>query len=216
MTRVPLKPLTVTREPLELLTLTRVYLSTRNPISRLISDAFRTIASLSKRIISLTGIRNTLIIYACCVTRIELLVGQAGKSSACVMDIIWEELKRNNIDIDKDMLSFYISKCLDEHEELYGAIIIQIDGDNLPNSLCDIYAEMAPNNFGRIMAYLTLVYKFADSLDEETTREAVRRTVEEFKRIDLAKYQVKSSPNNENQTLLGYLVKSLIFAYLHV
>ena len=59
------------------------------------------------------------------------------------MDIIREELKRNNIDIDKDMLSFYISKCLDEHEELYGAIIIQIDGDNLPNSLCDIYTKMA-------------------------------------------------------------------------
>ena len=132
------------------------------------------------------------------------------------MDIIWEELKRNNIDIDKDMPSFYISKCLDEHKELYGAIIIQIDGDNLPNSLCVIYAEMAPNNFGRIMAYLTLVYKFADSLDEETIRGAARRTVEEFKRIDLAKYQVKSSPNNENQTLLGYLVTGLIFAYLHV
>ena len=75
---------------------------------------------------------------------------------------------------------------------------------------------MAPKNFGRIMAYLTLVYKFADSLDEETTREAVRRTVEEFKRIDFAKYQVKSSPNNENRKLLGYLVKMLIFAYLHV
>ena len=132
------------------------------------------------------------------------------------MDIIWEELKRNNIDIDKDMPSFYISKCLYDHEELYGAIIIQIDGDNLPYSLCDIYAEMALTNFGRTMAYLTLVYKFADSLDEETIREAARRTVEEFKRIDLAKYQVKSSPNNENQTLLGYLVKSLIFAYLHV
>ena len=139
-----------------------------------------------------------------------------GKSSACVMDIIWEELKSNDIDIDKDMLSFYISKCLDEHEELYGAIIIQIEGDNLPNSLCNIYAEMALNNFGRIMSYLTLVYKFADSLDEETTREAVRRTVEEFKRIDLAKYQVKSSPNNESRTLLGYLVTGLIFAYLHV
>ena len=87
------------------------------------------------------------------------------------MNILWEELKRNNSDIGKDMLSFYISKCFDEHEELYGAIIIQI-GDNLSNSLCDIYSEMAPNNFGRIMAYLTLVYKFADSLDEETTREA--------------------------------------------
>ena len=75
---------------------------------------------------------------------------------------------------------------------------------------------MAPKNFGRTMAYSTLVYKFAHSLDEETTRETMRRTVEEFKRIDLAKYQVKSSPNNENRTLLGYLVKSVIFAYLHV
>ena len=65
------------------------------------------------------------------------------------------------------MLSFYISKCLDDHEELYGAIIIEIDGDNLPNSLCVLYAKMALNNVGRIMAYLTLVYKFADSLDEE-------------------------------------------------
>ena len=35
------------------------------------------------------------------------------------------------------------------------------------------------------MAYLTLVYKFADSLDEETTREAVRRTVQNLKLIDL-------------------------------
>ena len=137
---------------------------------------------------------------------------QAGKTSACVWDIIWEELKRNNIDIDKDMLSFLIDACLRKYEELYAAIIIQIDGDNLPNSLCAIYTEMAPNNFGRIMSYLTLVYKFADSLDEETTREAVRRTIEEFKRIDLAKYQVKSSPNNEIRTLLGCLVKSLIFA----
>ena len=59
------------------------------------------------------------------------------------MDIIWEELKRNNIEIDKDMLSFYISKCLDEHEKLYGAIVIQI-GDNLPNSLCNIYADWLP------------------------------------------------------------------------
>ena len=80
------------------------------------------------------------------------------------------------------------------------------------NSLCNIYAEMAPNNLGRIMAYLILVDKFANSLDEETTREAVRRTVEEFNRIDLAKYQVKSSPNNEGQTFLGYLVTGLIFA----
>ena len=33
---------------------------------------------------------------------------QAGKSSACVMDIVWEELERNKIDIDNDMLSFHL------------------------------------------------------------------------------------------------------------
>ena len=65
-------------------------------------------------------------IYACCVTRTELLVGQAGKSSACVMDIIWEELKSNNIDIDKDMLSFYISKCLDEQRQMYDSRNVQL------------------------------------------------------------------------------------------
>ena len=53
-------------------------------------------------------------------------MGQAGKSSACVMDIIWEELKRSNIDIDKDMLSFYISKCLDEQREMYDSLSAQL------------------------------------------------------------------------------------------
>ena len=53
-------------------------------------------------------------------------MGQAGKSSACVMDIIWEELKRSNSDIDKDMLSFYISKCLDEQREMYDSLSAQL------------------------------------------------------------------------------------------
>ena len=47
--------------------------------------------------------------------------------------------------------------------------ISQTDRDNLPSILCDIYEKINANNFGRIMAYLTLVYKVADSLDEETT-----------------------------------------------
>ena len=112
------------------------------------------------------------------------------------MDITWGELNSNNIDIDKDTLSFHIDDCLKEHVELYETIIHQTDGDNLPNSLSRISTEMEPNNFGRIIAYLTLVYKVTDSLDEETTRDAVRRTVEEFKR-------------------LSKLMISLVFAYLH-
>ena len=65
--------------------------------------------------------------------------------------------------------------------------------DILPFSLSNIYEQMNLNNFGRLIAYLTLVYKIADSLDEETTRDAVRRTVEAFKLIDLGKYKVKPS-----------------------
>ena len=101
-------------------------------------------------------------IYAYCVTRTEL-TEQAGKSSACVMDIICEELKCNDIEIDKETLSFHINTCLREHEEIYWTAINRMDRDNISAILCDIYEEMNPNNFGRLIAYLTLVYKVRDS-----------------------------------------------------
>ena len=43
-----------------------------------------------------------------------------------------------------------------EHQELFWSNIIKIDGDKLPKRLCDIYTEMAPNYFGRIIMYLNL------------------------------------------------------------
>ena len=33
-----------------------------------------------------------------------------------------------------------------------------MDRDNISAIFCDIYEEMNPNNFGRLIAYLTLVY----------------------------------------------------------
>ena len=61
--------------------------------------------------------------------------------------------------------------------KLFGMVIIQMDKDNLPNSLCSIYEEMCPNNFGRLIAYLTIVYQVADSCEEEIIREAVQRNL---------------------------------------
>ena len=58
-------------------------------------------------------------------------------------------------------------------------------------NLSHIYTEMNPNNFGRIMAYLTLVYKIVDFLEVEIVREAVRKTIQDLKHIDLEKYKVK-------------------------
>ena len=77
--------------------------------------------------------------------------------------------------------------------------------------LCDIYEEMNPNNFGRLIAYLTLVYKIADSYEEEIVREAVQRTVENLKHIDLEKYKVGCFISFK--ALLGQL---LIDWYLHI
>ena len=110
-------------------------------------------------------------------------MGQAGKSSACVMDIILEELKRNNIDIDKDMLSFHISKCLDEQREIYDRQKAQLS----PMCSQPVFEEMNVYNFGRFIAYLEFLYRLSYSCDEETIQEAVRRTVEAFRLIDLKK-----------------------------
>ena len=54
-----------------------------------------------------------------------------------------------------------------------------------------VFEEMYVNNFGRIIAYLTFAYRLSDSCDEETIQEAVRRTVEAFRLIDLEKYKLK-------------------------
>ena len=113
-------------------------------------------------------------------------------------------------------LSFHIDACLREHEDIYGAFINRLDKDNLPinlpNSLCDIYEEMCPNNFGRLIAYLTLVYQAADSCEEEIIREVAQRTVEDFKYIDLEKYKVVN-PAIHFKTLIGQLLLRAVFAY---
>ena len=54
-------------------------------------------------------------------------------------DIILDELKSNNVEIDKATLSFHINTCLREREEIYGTAINRIDRNNISAILCDIY-----------------------------------------------------------------------------
>ena len=79
------------------------------------------------------------------------------------MENICDELKRNNIEMDKETLLFHIHACLKDYEGIYGAVINQLD--ILLFSLSNIYEQINSNNFGRHIAYLTLVYKIGDSLD---------------------------------------------------
>lgn len=63
---------------------------------------------------------------------------QAGKSSTCAMEMIWDELKSNNIEIDKETLSFQIDAWFSEHEEIYETAIKRIDRDDI---FCVIFAK---------------------------------------------------------------------------
>ena len=154
-------------------------------------------------------------IYSPCFPVSELNVGQESKYNACAMDMIWDERRSNNIEIDIETLSFHIDACLREHEDIYGAFFNQLDKDNLPtnlpNSLCDIYEEMCPNNFGRLIAYLTLAYQVADSCEEEFIGEVAQITVEDFKYIDLGKYKVTRFILFK--ALLDQLLLRAVFAY---
>ena len=108
-------------------------------------------------------------------------------------EIIWDELQRNNIDTEKDTLYFHMNECLRKHSELYENVRIGVD--NLSEKLCDIYREMHVVNFGRIIAYLAFVLRISDFCEEHTIREAVKRTLEAFRHVDLEKY--KDGPKDD-------------------
>ena len=58
-----------------------------------------------------------------CLTVSEFIVGQTTKDSARAMDMIWNEVWNNNIEINKETQSFHIHACFREHEEIYGTVI---------------------------------------------------------------------------------------------
>ena len=58
---------------------------------------------------------------------------------------------------------------------------------------------------------LTLVYNISDSYEEGIVREAVQRTVENLKHIDLKKYKIGRFISFK--MLLGQLLIRLVFAY---
>ena len=83
------------------------------------------------------------------------------------MEVIVDELQRNNIDIDIRKLSHHINEIIDRHEALYGEMAVRLN----PEDLSNVFTEMNVNSFGRLMAYLTLVYIM--DISEDTRRKAV-------------------------------------------
>ena len=83
-------------------------------------------------------------------------------------EVIVDELRKNDVNIDATTLSRHINDILDRHETLYDEIAVRLNPEDLPR----VFTEMNVNSFGRAMAYLTLVYLM--DISEDAEREAVR------------------------------------------
>ena len=75
------------------------------------------------------------------------------------MDVILDELQKNNVGIDMTTLSYYIHQCLEQYKTMFEKIII------LPLDLPEIFEEIDVNNFGGAVAFLTYVYVLKGSED---------------------------------------------------
>ncbi len=113
------------------------------------------------------------------------------------IDIIYDELTRNKIDIDKQTLSFHINTILNRNRDLYHEMNVDLE---------QLYREINITNVGRIFAYLTFVSFQRDS--EESIRLNVRRCVEAFRMFDVPK------PKRNKQTILVTLSLTLIALYV--
>jgi hypothetical protein len=113
------------------------------------------------------------------------------------IDIIYDELTRNKIDIDKQTLSFHINTILNRNRDLYREMDVDLE---------QLYREINITNVGRIFAYLAFVCFQRNS--EESIRLNVRRCVEAFRMFDIPK------PKQNKQTILVTLSLALIALYI--
>ena len=84
------------------------------------------------------------------------------------MEVIADELRKNNVDVDVQILSPHINYVLARHGQLYDEMAERLG----PEGSLDVFGEMNVNSFGRAMAYLTLIYLM--DIPEDVMREAVR------------------------------------------
>ena len=103
------------------------------------------------------------------------------------MEVILNELQKNGVDIDMRTLSHHIKYLLERHEALYNQMILNVN----PNEIHVVFNTINDTNFGRAMAYLTLVYLIHSS--EDTTRRAVRLVAAPLKRFDLREFSIEQS-----------------------
>ena len=87
------------------------------------------------------------------------------------MEVIADELQKNNIRIYIETLTEHVQYILDNYRDSYNDSVERLTREEL---LLDVFHEMNVNTLGRAMAYLTLVYRMNHIIKEDTVRQAVR------------------------------------------
>ena len=91
------------------------------------------------------------------------------------MEVIQDELQKNNVRIDIETLTEHIEYMLNNYRDSFN------EGPNGLNRFPlnvdmfqKVFKEINVNSLGRAMAYLTLVYRVSHMMEEDIVRQAVR------------------------------------------
>ena len=90
------------------------------------------------------------------------------------MEVIADELQKNDIRIDIETLTEHIQYILGNYRDCFNQSVERLTREEL---ILDVFQEMNVNTLGRAMAYLTLVYRTSHISKEDTVRKAVRLVV---------------------------------------
>ena len=91
------------------------------------------------------------------------------------MEVIQDELKKNNVRIDIETLTEHIEYILNNYRDSFNEGVNGLNRFPLNVDIFQkVFKEINVNSLGRAMAYLTLVYRTSHMMKEDTVRQAVR------------------------------------------
>ena len=86
------------------------------------------------------------------------------KQFIITMEVIQDELQKNNVRIDIETLTEHIEYILNNYRDSYTHAVDRLTREEL---LLDVFHEMNVNSLGRAMSYLTLVYRTSHMIKED-------------------------------------------------
>ena len=98
-------------------------------------------------------------------------LGFLKKQFIITMEVIQDELVKNNVRIDIETLTEHMGYILENYKDSYTHAVERLSREEL---LLDVFHEMNVNSLGRAMAYLTLIYRTSHMIKEDIVRQAVR------------------------------------------